>query len=91
MDDCRTLPSEGRVRLPEFLAVLPFGRGTLYNRIKVGMAPPGRLDVNIRSWDVQEVRLYLSDGYKGHPVNLDPYGSHRRSKNRRTKKEEAHK
>lgn len=74
-----TLPAEGRIRVSEFLKVLPFGKGTLYNRIKAGMAPPGRLDVNIRSWDVREVRAYLAEGYNGHPVKLDPEGRYQRN------------
>jgi len=56
----QVLPSEGFVRLPTVLAVLPISRSSLYDGIKQGKYPaPVKLSTRTSAWKVEDIRLLI--------------------------------
>lgn len=54
------LPSEGVVRLPSLLAVSGMSKTRLYDGIKAGEIPPGKLlSPRLRVWPVADIREWL--------------------------------
>jgi prophage regulatory protein len=62
----RQLPSDGFVRLPQILAVLPVSRSTFWSWVKSGKAPKGiKLSPRITAWRVEEIRALIDFHAKG--------------------------
>lgn len=56
----QSLPSEGYVRLPQLLAVVPFSRATLWRKVKSRDFPaPVKLSERITAWRVEDVREWI--------------------------------
>lgn len=55
-----SLPSEGFVRLPGVLSVVPVSRGTWLSWVKSGKAPkPVKLSERTTAWRVADIRAFL--------------------------------
>jgi prophage regulatory protein len=58
--DVSPLPQEGFVREPAVLGAVPFGRSTLWSKVKAGQFPkPVKLSDRITAWPVQSVRAWI--------------------------------
>lgn len=56
------LPAEGFARQPIVLSVVPFGRSTLWLKVKQGAFPaPVKLSERISAWRVADVRRWISE------------------------------
>lgn len=55
-----TLPTEGFVRVPQILQVLPISRSGFWAKVKNGEFPaPVKLSPRVTAWPVGAVRAYL--------------------------------
>lgn len=62
-----SLPTEGYVRLPQVLAVIPVGKTSWWNGVKSGKYPaPVKLSPRCTAWKVEDIRALIerlsSDG-----------------------------
>lgn len=54
------LPSEGYVRMPGVLSVVPVSRSTWLNWVKTGKAPkPVKLSERTTAWKVADIRAFI--------------------------------
>lgn len=54
------LPTEGFARQPVVLSVVPFGRSTLWLKVKQGSFPaPVKLSERISAWRVEDLRRWI--------------------------------
>jgi prophage regulatory protein len=55
-----TLPSEGFVRLPVILKIIPVGRSTWWAGVKSGRFPKGvKLGKNTTAWRAEDIRQLM--------------------------------
>lgn len=55
-----SLPSEGYVRLPQVLAVIPVGKTSWWNGVKSGKYPtPVKLSPRCTAWKVEDIRALI--------------------------------
>ena len=56
------LPSSGFLRLRRVLQIVPIGRSTLYQKIKLGTFPPAvKLGPRISAWRAADIHEYLKN------------------------------
>jgi predicted DNA-binding transcriptional regulator AlpA len=56
------LPETGFIRLPEVLKLIPFGKSTLWVKVKSGTFPtPIKLSERITAWRVEDIRNYINN------------------------------
>lgn len=56
------LPTEGYVRLPQILAVIPVGKSTWWNGVRSGRFPsPVKLGPRTTAWKVEDIRQLVND------------------------------
>jgi len=56
------LPSEGFIRLPKVLEVLPFSRSRWFAGVASGEFPkPKKLSQNVSAWSVADIRELIHD------------------------------
>lgn len=57
-----TLPTEGYVRLPKILEVIPIGKTSWWGGVKSGKYPkPIKLGHRTTVWDVRDIRQLIAD------------------------------
>lgn len=57
-----TLPSEGYVRLPQVLAVIPVSKSTWWNGVASGKYPSGvKLSPKTTAWRVSDIRALIDN------------------------------
>lgn len=55
-----SLPTEGYVRLPQVLAVIPVGKTSWWNGVKSGKYPtPVKLSPRCTAWKVEDIRALI--------------------------------
>ena len=55
-----TIPASGFVRLKQVLRVVPIGRSTLYQKMKLGTFPQAvKLGRRITAWRAEDIREYM--------------------------------
>jgi len=60
--DTAPLPQEGFAREPAVLGHVPFGRSTLWNRVRAGTFPaPVKLSPRITAWRVSDIRRFIAE------------------------------
>jgi prophage regulatory protein len=57
-----SLPTSGFLRLRQVLQIVPIGRSTLYQKMKLGTFPPAvKLGPRITAWRVEDINEYLQN------------------------------
>ena len=56
-----TLPSTGFIRLSDLVKFIPFGKATVYRKVKAGKFPkPKKLSERITAWAVEDIREWIA-------------------------------
>jgi prophage regulatory protein len=54
------LPQEGFVRLSTILKIIPIGKSTIWNRVKLGTFPkPVKISERVTAWPVEAIRDFI--------------------------------
>lgn len=57
-----TLPTEGYVRIPQILNVIPIGKSSWWAGVKAGKYPqPVKLSPKVTAWKVEDIRQLIED------------------------------
>ncbi len=60
------LPATGFIRLAELVKLIPFGKATVWRKVKAGQFPkPVKLSERITAWPVDDVRAWIDAQGKG--------------------------
>lgn len=55
------LPATGFIRLADLVKLIPFGKATVWRKVKAGQFPkPVKLSERITAWPVEDVRAWIA-------------------------------